>query len=405
MQGRPVYTHNPEFTLVRTLPDEMEQLGRIFAERLNEATGPVEIMVPTEGLSIPNVPGGVFWDPAADAGFLASLRAHLRADIPISTHPRHINATEFAARRGRALRRASLVERNHRMTVPVPVKLPSNNMADLAYPDIQAYLKECDLVLVPMASTEQHGPHLPLCTDTVTAIEVASRVAKINNMLHTPAIWTGYSPQHMAGPGEGRGTITIRSSTLQALMYDVARSLIHHGFNKILFINGHGSNVKVVDPVLRKIRYDTGAMVGFCIPYMERYIGPPRRADGEPEGRDARLARQRARDVADAGAQPGHRPHGSRGEDADATSRSGCRSSFGKKDGAPDIQFEGYSYFQFPMDHHEFTDTGVIGNPERATAEKGEEAFRRYAEHVAKAVQALAEVNVTIKNREFIDRV
>ncbi len=96
LQGRPVYTHNPEFTLVRTLPEEMTQLGRIFAERLNEATGPIEIMVPTEGLSIPNVPGGLFWDPAADAGFLASLRAHIRADIPISTHPRHINATEFA---------------------------------------------------------------------------------------------------------------------------------------------------------------------------------------------------------------------------------------------------------------------------------------------------------------------
>ena len=96
LQGRPVYTHNPEFTLVRTLPEEMAQLGRIFAERLNEATGPIEIMVPTEGLSIPNVPGGLFWDPAADAGFLASLRAHIRADIPISTHPRHINATEFA---------------------------------------------------------------------------------------------------------------------------------------------------------------------------------------------------------------------------------------------------------------------------------------------------------------------
>ena len=71
--------------------------------------------------------------------------------------------------------------------------------------------KVCDLVLVPMASTEQHGPHLPLSTDTVTAYEVASRVAKINNMLHTPAVWTGYSPQHMAGPGEGRGTITIRA--------------------------------------------------------------------------------------------------------------------------------------------------------------------------------------------------
>jgi creatinine amidohydrolase len=290
------------------------------------------------------------------------------------------------------------------MTVPVPVKLPSNNMADLAYPDIQAYLKVCDLVLVPMASTEQHGPHLPLCTDTVTAIEVASRVAKINNMLHTPAIWTGYSPQHMAGPGEGRGTITIRSSTLQALMYDVARSLIHHGFNKILFINGHGSNVKVVDPVLRKIRYDTGAMVGFCIPYMERYTGL---LEGLMENPKDETPGWHASEL-ETSQMLAHNPDIVRMDRAVKTLTNIPKwlpSSFGKKDGAPDIQFEGYSYFQFPMDHHEFTDSGVIGNPERATAAKGQEAFRRYAEHVAKAVQALAAVDVTITNREFIDRV
>jgi creatinine amidohydrolase len=290
------------------------------------------------------------------------------------------------------------------MTVPVPVKLPSNNMADLAYPDIQAYLKVCDMVLVPMASTEQHGPHLPLCTDTVTAIEVASRVCKINNMLHTPAIWTGYSPQHMAGPGEGRGTITIRSSTLQALMYDVARSLIHHGFNKILFVNGHGSNVKVVDPVLRKIRYDTGAMVGFCIPYMERYTGL---LEGLMENPKDETPGWHASEL-ETSQMLAHNPEIVRMDRAVKTLTSIPKwlpSSFGKKDGAPDIQFEGYSYFQFPMDHHEFTDSGVIGNPERATAEKGQEAFRRYAEHVAKAVQALASVEVKIKNREFIDRV
>jgi creatinine amidohydrolase len=79
--------------------------------------------------------------------------------------------------------------------------------------------------------------------------------------------------------------------------------------------------------------------------------------------------------------------------------------TFGKKDGAPDIQFEGYSYFNFPMDHHEFTDSGVIGNPERATKEKGEEAFRRYADHVARAVAALLNVAVTVHSREFRDRV
>jgi uncharacterized protein (UPF0261 family) len=96
LQGRPVYTHNPEFTLVRTLPDEMIELGRIFAARLAEATGPLEVVVPTQGLSIPNVPGGPFWDADADAGFLATLRAELRPDIPVHTYPLHINTVEFA---------------------------------------------------------------------------------------------------------------------------------------------------------------------------------------------------------------------------------------------------------------------------------------------------------------------
>lgn len=96
LQGRPLYTHNPEFTLVRTLRDEMAHLGHVFAARLNLAAGPVEVMVPTAGLSIPNVPGGVFWDPEADAAFLATLREDLRSDIAVSTHPHHINDTEFA---------------------------------------------------------------------------------------------------------------------------------------------------------------------------------------------------------------------------------------------------------------------------------------------------------------------
>jgi uncharacterized protein (UPF0261 family) len=96
LQGRPMYMHNPEFTLVRTLANEMTQLGAIFAERLNEATGPVTVMVPTQGLSIPSVPDGVFWNPPADAGFLAELRQRLRPDIPVHTRDCHINAPEFA---------------------------------------------------------------------------------------------------------------------------------------------------------------------------------------------------------------------------------------------------------------------------------------------------------------------
>jgi creatinine amidohydrolase len=79
--------------------------------------------------------------------------------------------------------------------------------------------------------------------------------------------------------------------------------------------------------------------------------------------------------------------------------------SFSKADGAPDVQFHGYQYFQFPMDHDEFNDTGVIGNPLRASAEKGEEAFRRYAQHLVEAIGELSTVDVTIHDREFRDRV
>lgn len=95
LQGRPVYDHNPEYTLVRATKEEMIALGRLFAERLNPAKGPVIIVVPTQGLSIPNVPGGVFWNPESDAAFRETLRAGIRADIPILTFERHVNDPEF----------------------------------------------------------------------------------------------------------------------------------------------------------------------------------------------------------------------------------------------------------------------------------------------------------------------
>jgi creatinine amidohydrolase len=277
------------------------------------------------------------------------------------------------------------------------------NLADLTYVDIGEYLKHKDAVIVPMASTEQHGPHLPLYTDTITAIEVSSRVAEHIGVLYTPPLWMGYSPQHMHQPGSGRGTITVRSSTLLSLMYDVARSLIHHGFNRIHFINGHGSNQKVVDPVLRKLRYETGALISFINPFMENYVGilkglmenPP---EETPGWHASEL--ETSQDMA-------HNPALVRMERAEKTLAhipDWLPRTFAKKDGMPDVEFEGYKYFRFPMDHHEFIESGTIGNPLRASAEKGEEALRRYAEHVAKGILELDKVKVEVHDREFVDR-
>lgn len=95
LQGRPVYDHNPEYTLVRASHEEMIALGHLFAERLNMAKGPVVVAVPTQGLSIPNVPDGPFWDPEADTAFLETLREGIRDDFPVYTYQRHVNDPDF----------------------------------------------------------------------------------------------------------------------------------------------------------------------------------------------------------------------------------------------------------------------------------------------------------------------
>jgi uncharacterized protein (UPF0261 family) len=95
LQDRPIYDHNPEYTLVRASFDDMVALGHLFAERLNLAKGPVIVAIPTQGLSIPNVPGGVFWNPEADTAFRETLREELRSDIQILTFDRHVNDPVF----------------------------------------------------------------------------------------------------------------------------------------------------------------------------------------------------------------------------------------------------------------------------------------------------------------------
>ena len=94
-KNRPIYDHNPEFALVRLNTGEMLQVADYLADCANQSTGPIEIIIPTEGYSIPNVPGGVFWDRAADAKFEERLIAKTRNDIWIEKLPMHVNSREF----------------------------------------------------------------------------------------------------------------------------------------------------------------------------------------------------------------------------------------------------------------------------------------------------------------------
>lgn len=93
---RQSYYHNPVATLVRLEPGEMAELGRIVAERLNEAQGPVHVLAPTRGFSLADVEGGDLWFPEADAAFLDALGTALRPDIQLELADTHVNDPVFA---------------------------------------------------------------------------------------------------------------------------------------------------------------------------------------------------------------------------------------------------------------------------------------------------------------------
>jgi uncharacterized protein (UPF0261 family) len=102
-KDRRIYFHNPNITLVRTTPDDNIELGRIIAEKLNLSTGPVAVYFPTRGLSVVSSPGGPYHWPEADAALLASLREHLREDIPVHVFDTTINDPVFAEAMARGL--------------------------------------------------------------------------------------------------------------------------------------------------------------------------------------------------------------------------------------------------------------------------------------------------------------
>lgn len=137
-------------------------------------------------------------------------------------------------------------------------------LQDMKWEEAEEALKRSgNVAIIPVGATEQHGKHLPLGTDSFNAIGLAEGVAKKTGAIIVPPVWYGWSPHHMWLSG----TITLRSETMVELIFDLCKSLFHHGFNKIIIINGHrwanlaplqiaasraeielGVSVKLVDP-------------------------------------------------------------------------------------------------------------------------------------------------------------
>ncbi len=140
-------------------------------------------------------------------------------------------------------------------------------LQNMTWSEVEETLQKCDVAIVPIGSLEQHGWHLPEGTDTMVAIKLAEDVAKKTGAVVVPPIWFGWSPHHMALPG----TISIRPDVLVELVSDVCRSLVHHGFKKIVIINGHRIvNIPWLQLVADRIQEETEARIVIVDP---AYIG------------------------------------------------------------------------------------------------------------------------------------
>lgn len=123
-------------------------------------------------------------------------------------------------------------------------------MAEMTWPELRETVREGRIAMMPVGIIEQHGPHLPLDTDILLAQEITMRAAARlpDKVVVVPPIIHGHSPHHMDFPG----TLSVDPEHMISYVLDVCLSLAHHGFKKILMVNGHGSNVPVLDLVARQ---------------------------------------------------------------------------------------------------------------------------------------------------------
>lgn len=277
------------------------------------------------------------------------------------------------------------------------------NIQELGSGEIKKKMAQgCDTVLVPIGSCERHGnPYTPLGTDGVVSFAVVERAARKADVLYTPLMPFGYAPHHMGKVGEGAGTITLSVETYRRVLMDIGRSLIFHGFNKIIFVSFHSFNYTNAEEVLFSLRFHTGAFVAFYggreTPNVQQVLGstPDRLASDFEASMILALMGDKAL----------HEEHLSRAYRIHAPEWMG--SAFTKRAGSGmAVNFKGSENIILGMDDFEFVEpvTRTEGTPSNASAEKGKILLDQAAQYLAEFVEEVKKMKIEVKYRDFPDR-
>jgi creatinine amidohydrolase len=279
-----------------------------------------------------------------------------------------------------------------------------HNIQELGAGDIQKRIKDgLDTILIPMGSCERHGnPYTPLGLDGLVSAAVVERTARETDVLHTPLMPFGYAPEHFGKEGEGCGTISFRAETYRCILEEISRSLLYHGFSKLIFVSLHSSNVTVAEEVLLSLRTKTGAFVAFYggrenKTALEIIGSAPDRLSSDIECSVA-MALMEQRFKSDDFLSHGYRVHAPQWLGKSFYKRAGTGISVGFKD-AENITLG--------MDDFEYV-SSISHEKKRqseATPEKGHRLLDALASHLTAFVNEVKSLEVDVKKRSYPERV
>ena len=224
---------------------------------------------------------------------------------------------------------------------------------------------DTDLAVVPVGSTEQHGPHAPLGTDRLTARAVAEGAVTVyeetndEEVVIAPTIPVGVAEEHRGFPG----TLWVTPDTFRRYVREVVAGLAFHGFDRVVLVNGHGGNVDALREVSATItRHDAAYTVPFT--WFDAIDAPEMGHSGPVE---TALLRATHPDLVH--------------DDRIETAREGASARWG----------EWVSGANLAVDSAEFTDNGVVGDPSAGTRERGEDLLERSTASLVTLLDAVAE--------------